>query len=197
MKRVILFSSPSGSNFGKILNLIFPKEIKHKILAYMPSNGIHTKEEYTKYWQNISERYQAEFRFIDNSEGKNGEESVKLLGSNILVITGGNTFRLLENLRKSGLDNAIKKFVNKDSFVIAGFSAGALVLTPKIDICNLLNFDKNEVGLANLTGLNVVDFEVFPHFLEEKHKGLLNNYRKTATNKVREITDDGYIAIDL
>lgn len=174
MKKIVLFSTPTQGNIDKILLEIFPMEIKHKVFAYMPSDGANCPQKYADEWKDYANRYQAEFRFIDNSKGNSNEEIEKLLGSNILVISGGNTFKLLDNLRKSGLDKAIKEFTKKDEFVLSGFSAGALVLTPTIEVCNLPNYDENIVGIRDLTGLNVVNFEVFPHYDESKQRQLLD-----------------------
>jgi dipeptidase E len=113
------------------------------------------------------------------------------------VISGGNTFKLLDNLRKSGLDKTIIEFTKQDNYVLSGFSAGALVLTPTIEVCNLPNYDENLVGLKNLTGLGIIDFEVFPHYDEATQKELLDKYRLTAKHEVKEITNEDFITIDL
>lgn len=195
MKRIILFSSPIGKHFEKILELTFPKELDNKILAYMPSNGSETKQEYTDLWKDYAKDHDAKFLFIDNSNDDAKEEIRKLLSANILVITGGNTFTLLHNLKKSGLDKAIIDFSKKDDYVISGFSAGALILTPTINVCNLPNYDENLVGLKDLSGLNLVEYEVFPHY-SEGHKDAFEDYRKDTNNKVKEITDEDYILIE-
>lgn len=57
--------------------------------------------------------------------------------------------RIEAPLRQSGLDKSIKQFLNKPDFVLSGFSAGALVLTPNIKICNLPGFDENMIELKN------------------------------------------------
>lgn len=195
MKRIILYSSPAGEHFTKILELTFSNEIKNKVLAYMPSDGSGSKKEYTDLWKNYAIDYKSRFLFIDNSKENAKEEVKKLLSSNILVITGGNTFTLLRNLKRSGLDKAILDFSKKDNFIISGFSAGALVLTPTINVCNLPNYDDNLVGLQDLTGLNLVKFEIFPHYSTVQRE-ILDTYKKTTSNKVTEISDDGYILID-
>ena len=82
----------------------------------------------------------------------------------ILLITDGNTFALLDKLKRTGLDRAIKNFVKKDNFVLSGFSAGALVLTPNIKVCNLDKYDANKVGIEDYAAIGIVDFEVFPVF---------------------------------
>jgi dipeptidase E len=196
MKRILLFSSPTENNIDTLLTLIFPDWIKNKVFAYMPSDGASCPQKYIDEWKRYAQDHNAEFRYIDNSKEEATEEIRKLQGSNILVITGGNTFKLLDNLRKSGLDNAVKELANKDDFVLAGFSAGALVLTPTIQICNLPNYDDNLVGIKDLTGLNIVDFEVFPHYEEAKQKDALNEYRVTTKNVVKEITNDNYLVIE-
>jgi len=195
MKRIILFSTPEGKHFDKILDLTFPKELKNKVLAYMPSNGSETKQEYTDLWKSWAKDHDTKFLFIDNSKEDAKEEIKKLLSANILVITGGNTFTLLRNLKRSGLDKAIIDFSKKDNFVINGFSAGALILSPTINICNLPNYDENLVELKDLSGLNLVDYEVFPHYSDEL-KNVLENYRESTNNIVKEITNDDHILIE-
>ncbi len=195
MKRILLFSSLTESNRKIILNQLFPLALQNKVFSYVPSNGVKGSELYIKQWRLIAQDYNAEFNVIDNSIN-DVEEQRKLLYSNIVLLSGGNTFGLLQNLRSSGLDKSIKEFVKKSDFVLSGFSAGALVLTPTIEICSLPDFDENLVGLKDLTGLGIVDFEVFPHYSEKLQKTVLESYRKTTTNKVREITDEDYITLE-
>jgi dipeptidase E len=197
MKRLVLFSTPTEGNLEKLLRLVFPSEIKRKVFAYMPSDGGNCPQQFIDEWNGYAEKHDAEFRYIDNSRLQAQDENEKLLGSNILIITGGNTFELLDKLRRSTLDRAIKKFVTKTEFVLAGFSAGALVLTPTIEVCNLPIYDKNTVGIKDLTGLGIVDFEVFPHYDKSKHKQILEEYKKTAKHTVKEITNEGLLVIDL
>jgi len=197
MRRIVLFSTPTPTNLDKILELVFPKEIENKVFAYMPSDGANCPQKYRDEWNGYAEKSGAGFRYIDNSKENVVDEVNKLLEANILIITGGNTFKLLDNLRRSGLDKAIKEFASKNEFVLAGFSAGALVLTPTIEVCNLPNYDKNEVGLKDLTGLNIVNFEVFPHYTEQEHRDLLSEYKTQAKNEVREITNEDCIVLDL
>ena len=195
MKRIVLFSTLTETNHETVLRHIFLTDIQDKVFSYMPSSGIKGAEQYIEEWRSISRQYGAQFNIIDNS-ARSSEEQRKLLLSNILVISGGNTFTLLHNLQKSGLDKTIGEFTRKSDFVLAGFSAGAIVLTPSIDVSSLPNFDENLVELEDFSGLGVVDFEVFPHYNERSQKATLENYRKTTANSVREITNEDYIGID-
>ena len=55
----------------------------------------------------------------------------------------------------------------------------------------------NQVGLIDLTGLGIIDFEIFPHYDKATQKELLDKYRQTANNEVKEITNEDFIAINL
>lgn len=196
MKRIVLFSQPTEKDFNKILDQIFPAEIKSKILAYMPADGANCPQKYIDEWMGYARTYQTEFQLIDNSKTNTIDEQEKVLSTNILVITGGNTFTLLRNLHRSGLFEKIKEFAKKEEIVIAGFSAGAIILSPTIEICNLPDFDENLVEIKDLTGLNIIDFEVFPHF-SDNQKEILEKYRKTTKNEVKTITNEEFIVINL
>lgn len=196
MKRVFLFSDLTEDNAENILSQIFPADIQNRVFAYMPSSGVKYAQDYIAQWKVIANKHDAKFNLIDNSVHSN-EEQKKLLESNILLISGGNTFNLLHNLRKSGLDKSIIEFVTKRDFVLAGFSAGAIVLTPTIKICTLPNFDENIVGLENFEGLGIVDFEVFPHYEKDLHENVLSKYQQTTNNHVQAITNEDYVCINL
>ncbi|MEI6352976.1 MAG: Type 1 glutamine amidotransferase-like domain-containing protein [Candidatus Nomurabacteria bacterium] len=197
MRKIILFSTLTKTNSDKLLDLIFTKDLDKKVLAYMPSNGEDIKEKYVTLWKEYAQKYNSVFLLINNFTNTE-QEYRNLLRANILVISGGNTFVLLKNLRKSGLDAAIKEFVKKEDIILAGMSAGGLVLTPTIQICESVSeFSDNIVNLHNLTGLNIVNFEISPHFTKEKFGKELVDYKSLSKNEVKEISDDDYIVIDL
>lgn len=195
MKRAVLFSTINQTNSTKILSQIFNDELKSKTMAYMPSDGIANAAMYIEEWQGYAQRFNAGFTAIDN-HSSNPTEKAKLLDSNILLISGGNTFTLLDNLRKSGLDKTIIEFCQKPEFILSGFSAGAIVLTPTINVCNLPGYDENIAGLTNLSGLNIIDFEVLPHYVESSHKKTLENYKTASPYQINTITDKDYIIVD-
>lgn len=79
----------------------------------------------------------------------------------IVFISGGNTFHLLEQVYKTGFDLWVKEMLDKKIFV--GVSAGSIIMTPKINIASVDDGDENKCGLQDLTGLCLVDFEFSPH----------------------------------
>jgi dipeptidase E len=53
--------------------------------------------------------------------------------------------------------------------VLAGLSAGSIIMTPTINSASYPKFDRDEnaVGLRNFDALGLVQFEFFPHFSPE------------------------------
>ncbi len=93
------------------------------------------------------------------------EEIDVALRSDVIYLAGGNTFYFLKHLRKSGVEPLLAAFARRGG-VLAGLSAGGLILSPTIKSAGdpLLDPDENEVGLKNLNALGLVDFEFAPHF---------------------------------
>ena len=79
----------------------------------------------------------------------------------IIYVSGGNTFYLLNELRKSRVWQAIKNAV-KEGKIYIGESAGAIVAAPDTRYATLM--DENSAKTSDFTGLNLVDFCVVPHF---------------------------------
>lgn len=196
MSSLLLFSELTNTNKASIYEKLFEGLESGKTFAYMPSGGVQGAESYIAQWKSIADEHGVGFEIIDNSSSSSKEQD-KLLNSSAVLISGGNTFQLLHNLRQSGLDKAIVDFSHKQDILLAGFSAGALVLTPTIQICNLPGFDENVVNLKNLNGLGIVDFEVFPHYDERLHKDTLTGYQRTALSHVRKITNEDYVYVNL
>lgn len=197
MKRFVLFSTPSEIVREKLEKTLLPEEIKDKRVAYMPSDGADVKQKYIDEWREFVTERGATFVVVDNSveEGVVSVEAKKIRDANVLIISGGNTFTLLRNLRRSGLDGVVKEFAEKDEFILAGFSAGAIVLTPTIAIAGIKGYDTNDVGITDLTGLGLLDFEVFAHYSDEC-KDRVALYENKTSNKIIKLTDNDVGVID-
>jgi dipeptidase E len=74
-------------------------------------------------------------------------------GYDALFIGGGNTYRLLYQLRVSGFDSAVKRFVHRGGILYGG-SAGAIVIGKDISTC--AHMDENVVGLSDTAGLDLL-----------------------------------------
>ncbi len=77
-----------------------------------------------------------------------------LSGYSALFIGGGNTFKLLGELKESGAFESIRAYLERDG-VVFGSSAGAIILGQSIDLAEFE--DENEVGLRDLQGFDVMN----------------------------------------
>jgi dipeptidase E len=91
-----------------------------------------------------------------------------LAGFDVLYIQGGNTFHLLDQMRRSGADRIIRELVAEHGTVYCGVSAGSIVAGPEIGVAGWSpDWDRNEVGLTDLAGLHLVPFILSPHYVSE------------------------------
>jgi len=198
-ERLILFSQPSPAVWEKLDTVLFPEFLKDRVFAYMPSEGdaVELNTQFAPIWDEYTKKHHAKLVTIDNSKrGNEAEIEVgKLKSANILVITGGNTFKLLNHLKKSGLDKAIIEFWKKDGVVLAGFSAGAIVLSPSIETARTGYGDVDELGLTDLSGLGIVDFEIWPHYESDQAQEAAD-YKSKSTRELKLIGNEEVVVID-
>lgn len=110
----------------------------------------------------------------------------------IIFISGGNTFHLLDQYRKTGLADWLNKNLNK--FVYVGVSAGTIVATPCLDVCNIPPSDANLPGLTDLTALGWVNFEVEPH-CDTKRFVTMKKWAEEENKIIYAIDDDTAIQV--
>lgn len=105
----------------------------------------------------------------------------------VIFVFGGNTFDYLDRIKKTGLDKIIKTFVKKGGIYV-GLSAGSLVACPTIETTTWNPTDRNEIGLKNLIGLNLVPFLIKVHF-EERLRSIVEEKAKKTKYQVITLTD--------
>lgn len=99
-------------------------------------------------------------------------ESFEILESDfdVVYVCGGNTFEILNSLRKNKLDLLIEKILLNNG-VYVGVSAGSIIVGPSIKIAGWgSEGDLNNIGLKNLGGFCFVDFSLYPHYRDELKK---------------------------
>ena len=111
----------------------------------------------------------------------------------VIYISGGNTFHLLNETRKYGFDKWIKK--NLDSKVFIGSSAGSILFTPTIAIATVEPADTNYAKLVDLSALNLVDFEISPHTPEQLSYEANEKYANKSKNKLYALDDNTAIQV--
>ena len=120
--------------------------------------------------------------------------------SDIVYLAGGNTYHFLAHLRRSGLLEVLARFADRGG-VVAGLSAGALILTPHIALAGYPSFDadENEPGLSRqqCKGLGLVNFEFFPHYRRStRYRDALTRYSQKNRKPVYACTDGSGIVVE-
>jgi dipeptidase E len=103
---------------------------------------------------------------------------------------GGNTFYLLDVIRKNGFANEIKKFIN-DNKIYIGSSAGSEILGNSIFMA--LGYDENNVNMTDFTGLKIIDGLIIPHC--NRKEDFIAKLKNETDEKLYLLYDGGGIVI--
>lgn len=97
-------------------------------------------------------------------------DDINMLSSyDVIYFLGGNPFYLLHYLRVHDLGPILKQHLSQGKMII-GASAGSIVLTPSVGIVHELDPHLNIHGFEDLSGLELVTFEIIPHYSRFKDK---------------------------
>jgi dipeptidase E len=102
----------------------------------------------------------------------------KLKKCDVIWLNGGNTYYLLDKIKKSGFDKIINKLLESGK-IYFGVSAGSYVACPNIEAAGWKHADRNINNLKNLTGLNFVPFIMTAHFEEAVKKAVEKGAKNT------------------
>lgn len=161
MKKLFLASS-----FKDVANIFadFEKDPKGKTVTFIPTAS---KVEKVVFYVNSGKKALQKLGLIidelDISTASNDEINSKLRNNDFIYITGGNTFFLLQELKKTGADKIIIDEINKGKLYI-GESAGAIVTSANVEYAKRMDDVKKAPNLTEFSGLNLVDFYVIPHY---------------------------------
>lgn len=106
----------------------------------------------------------------------------------------------MDYLRITGIGNLVKDFIERKNITYVGFSAGACIITPSIKICGFdwnSGKDDNYLNLTELSGLNILNFEILPHYNKQLDEENLMKYISASEYEVKTITNDEFLIIDL
>ncbi|MFH1017286.1 MAG: dipeptidase PepE [Pseudomonadota bacterium] len=117
-----------------------------------------------------------------------------------VLVGGGNTYKLLKTLIEHDLIAPLRQRI-KDGMPFGGWSAGANIAGPTILTTN----DWNVVGLSKFEALNLVPFNINPHYLEtdltmaphsETRDDRIAEYHKANRNAVFGIEESTMIRVE-
>ncbi|MBI4226019.1 Type 1 glutamine amidotransferase-like domain-containing protein [Candidatus Roizmanbacteria bacterium] len=118
----------------------------------------------------------------------------KLSACDVIYIGGGNTFYLLNWIRKSGFNEIIYDLLNKGKTYV-GASAGSYIVCPTIEQATWKHQDRNRWGVKDLKALNLVPFLISAHF-EEKYRHIIEKAVKTAKYPIIALNDNQVVLVE-
>lgn len=120
----------------------------------------------------------------------------RLASVDILMPSGGNTFHLLDQARKTGFGEWLKENLNNKVYI--GGSASSILMGPSIGTAGGIGKygDENLPGLKDLTGLNLVDFEIAPHVPARVSYELVDEYARKNHASVYALDDQSALKVE-
>lgn len=99
---------------------------------------------------------------LEISTASREEIDSKLQKNDYIYITGGNTFFLLQELKRTGADKIIKEQVNSGKIYI-GESAGSIAMSRNIEYVKDMDDFTAAPNMDSFSSLGMVDFYPVPH----------------------------------
>lgn len=163
MKLLLTSSGLSKRHIGEALQDMVGKAPSDCPVGFIPTAA--NVEAYNKDWliAQFEQLKRYGFYHIDivDISADGVDWRTRLADVDVLWLSGGNTFHLLDQIRKTGFDTWLKKHIDEKVYV--GGSASSIIMTPTIAIAQANGGDENLPGIDDLTGLGYVDFEINPH----------------------------------
>ena len=199
---ILLMSYLAGTK--NITKKYLSKMISNKIV-FIPTAG--NVEPYTGYIDEGVEMLKSlgyELEIIDISKYDEDYLKDKFSKTECICISGGNTFYLLQELKKKNLIGLLYERIKAGLFYI-GESAGAIIMSENIEYSQMMDDKSIASELDDYTGVNVFEHYVLPHIgeypFEESTQKILENYQDkislVAINNSEAIlvNDSGYTVV--
>jgi dipeptidase E len=119
----------------------------------------------------------------------------ELSNHDVVYVDGGNTFYLLEKVRQSGFDTAIKEYLDQDLGVFVGVSAGTILMGPDIGFVKPWD-DPNKASLEDTKGLGYTKDAYSPHYESGEDDEILANLRPRVDYVIRELRNGQAILVN-
>jgi dipeptidase E len=197
MKKILLASIARNVIDKYIaLNNLIPQKYK---LAFIPTAANHMESK--------DFIFEDRKKFVDigfnvkniDIEGMTKHELLNELSDiDIILVAGGNTFLLLQEMKKSGFDIIIKNFLKRGGIYI-GSSAGSLVAGLSIELAVDIDDQNDAPELKSYKALSLVNFVPLPHYNDPEFKNLIDkNISKinTSSYKIIKLEDNQAISIE-
>ncbi|MEG1075387.1 MAG: Type 1 glutamine amidotransferase-like domain-containing protein [Ruthenibacterium sp.] len=172
MKKMFLASSfkDVADFFAK-----FESDLKGKTVTFIPTASVVEKVTfYVTAGKKALQKLGITVDVLEISTASMEEIQTKIKNNDFIYLTGGNTFYLLQELKRTGADKLIIEEVNAGKLYI-GESAGAIIVSKNIEYAKAMDSVKKAPHLTEYAALGLVDFYPLPHFESAPFKKIVQS----------------------
>ena len=188
-----LFLCSHFSNVGHLVK----NEIANKKIAFIKTAAVN--QWYTGHVSSARRLFKkmgAEVNEIDISSEKYAKIEAIFKAADVIYFTGGNSFFLIDQLRRTGVDKLLKEELEKGKLMI-GESAGAIVCAPTVSYIERIDKRPADYSQKDDNGLNLIDYYILPHYLtipfKKATEQIFDNYHDL---DIRPINNKQAIIVD-
>lgn len=113
----------------------------------------------------------------------------------VIFVAGGNTFYLLNEVKKSGFDIVIKELLDKGAVYI-GASAGSMILGPDLNHLTTIDHPEQVPELTDYKCLGLIKERIVPHFGKEKYVDRHAQLQKEWRDEILLLRDDQVLIVN-
>nr|WP_051074862.1 Type 1 glutamine amidotransferase-like domain-containing protein [Leptotrichia shahii] len=162
----MILTSSLYESMGIVKKFLNEKTESKKILFIPTATNVDEYKKYIHLTQKVFEDFGYEVENFDISVFSEETVKEKISETKIIFVSGGNTFYLLQELKKKNLISYLREKI-ENGLLYIGESAGSVITAPNIGYADIVDDKALATELNDYTGLNLVDFYVVPHFEEE------------------------------
>ncbi len=168
------------------------------VITYIPACSIDSEGDFLEFAKSFQDIGVGRFLYFPIDVPFDQTMLMQVLKSNIIHLSGGNTFYFLNTMRKAKLMPRLKEFVRSGG-VLTGLSAGGIMMTPDISSAGYPEFDcdENDEHMKDFRALKLVNFEFFPHYRNSKrYEAELISQSKLIDYPIYAIPDGNGIVVE-
>lgn len=168
----LFLTSQANQVIDKIVEFLSKKPEDLELVYITTASNMHEDKSWVQ--SNMQDFKIAGFKVKEfDIAGRNKDQlREELKDVEIVLVDGGETYYLLDQVRKSGFDEVVKELVARD-VVYIGSSAGSIIIGPDIDIARRYDNPDLAPDLSNFKGLSLIDLVIVPHCNSKMVKGFL------------------------
>lgn len=182
MKRMFLSSSFYDSSH--LLKDFVGENIERKTVTFIPTASI--VEEVVHYVESAITAFKELgmiVEILDISKADKYEAEKILRKNDFIYVSGGNTFFLLQELKRSEIDQLIIEQVSSGKLYI-GESAGSIIMAPDIEYVKYIDELSKAPQLESTLGLNLISSYPVPHYGHEYFSSMIDEVITNYNNKI-------------